>query len=362
MKPILSICIPTLNRSNYLAQAIRSILENNSHLHQIEVCISNNCSDSDYSESEQLIATSSKLCSIKYVQQKVRLPLDQHHHYVTQMASSDYVYFLGDDDFFLRNQMELLMSFIGAQAPDLAIFNAYRVDVDNGYIGRHFHLESSSYQSLAHAYRDLRNKCSFGAVLVRRDLLPGEVFRKLYGTDHAYCCFWAALFWMHERGERLRIFVPDFPCVALRCVSKNYNHIDVHYKTIPYWVTVYQGMFGSGIARQLIDEHAAFVSKMNSSARFLIELANLGHDLNRIERSDPLFYRKFQVKILVCRYLSSSSIYKSLRRFYRTYLKKSPVKSWTVDPASCNRLLPSAVGDSGAPSPCPGSQPPMECE
>lgn len=353
MKPILSICIPTLNRSNYLVQAIRSILENDSHLHEIEVCISNNCSDSDYSESEQLIATASNLCSIKYVRQKVRLPLDQHHHYVTEMAISDYVYLLGDDDFFLRDQIGLLISFIGGQRPDLAIFNGYSVDADNGYLGRHFNLDSTRYQSLAHAYGELRDKGSFGAILVHRDLLPGEVFRKLYGTDHAYCCYWAALFRKNERGERLRIFVPDFPCVALRCASKNYNHIDVFYKKIPYWMTVYQELFGSGDARRLIDEHADFVSKMNASPRFLIDLAGLGYDLNRIEASDPLFYRKYRVKIFICRVLSSSRVYKSLRRFYRTFVKKSPVTNRTVDPASFNRLLPSSVGGSGTPSPRP---------
>ncbi len=349
MKPLLSICIPTLNRPDYLLQAIHSILHDNSHLNEIEVCISNNCSDSDYSEAERLIAASSKLCAIKYVRQRERLPLDHHHHFVTEMANSEYVYFLGDDDFFLRDQMGLLIPFIVAQKPDLAIFNGFSVDADNRYLGRHFYLESTFYQTIAPAFRQLRDKGSFGAVLVRRDLLLVDTFRKLYGTDHAYCCYWAALFRKHERGERLRVFIPDFPCVALRCASKNYNHIDVYYKKLPYWMTVFRGMLGSGDARQLIDETADLVSKMNSSARFLIDLADLGYDLSRIEGSDPLLFRRYRVKIIVCKYLSSSSVYGLVRRFYRTYLKRSPVRVLDIDRADFNRLISSAAGASRTP-------------
>ncbi|HGF6568830.1 TPA: glycosyltransferase, partial [Yersinia enterocolitica] len=46
---MLSICIPSYNRANYLLKALNSIYSQNNHSMDFEVCISNNCSSDDYS-------------------------------------------------------------------------------------------------------------------------------------------------------------------------------------------------------------------------------------------------------------------------------------------------------------------------
>ena len=169
MIPTLSICIPTLNRPELLLQSLNSIFCEPSLLNQLEICISNNGSEADYAAVERLLNTHVGDCSIKYVRHAQRLPLDENHHYVKRLAAADYIYFLGDDDFFLRDELGELLQLITREKPDLAIFNGYQVDDANSYLGNHFALPPREYDSLEAAFRDLKDKGSFGSVLVRRD-------------------------------------------------------------------------------------------------------------------------------------------------------------------------------------------------
>jgi len=93
----LSIRIPSLNRKTYLLQALRSILESPQHLDRLEICVSNNCSDEDYTDIENFL----KLypCA-KYMRHMRRLSLDENMHSCVKEAVGEYVFYLGDDDFF----------------------------------------------------------------------------------------------------------------------------------------------------------------------------------------------------------------------------------------------------------------------
>lgn len=323
MKLALSICIPTMNRPEYLLQAINSVLADNSSLSQIEVCISNNCSESDYSEVECRIKEASHLCKIIYIRHASRIPLDENHHYVTKMASADHIYFLGDDDYILSGQMPKLVEFTKTKDPDLAIFNGLLVDAGNCYLGKHFNLPPVEYKSLESAFRNLRDKGSFGAVLVRKNLLQDDDFRQLYSTDHAYGCYWLSIFRKYERGEQLKIYIPDFPCVALRCAQKNYNHIYVYYKTIPLWLEICKRLAGLGVPKQLISEHFHSSNKLISSARFMLQLADTGCDLDLIKKANPSFFNKHIIKIKFCKYFYILKGYHALKILYRKFIKKS---------------------------------------
>jgi abequosyltransferase len=323
MKPILSICIPTLNRPELLLQSLNSIFREPSLLGQLEICISNNGSEADYGAVDALLKAHSGACSIKYVRHSQRLPLDENHHCVKRLATTDYIYFLGDDDFFLRDELAKLLELIAHQKPDLAIFNGYLVDGANAYLGNHFTLGSREYESLEAAFRDLRDKGSFGAVLVRRDMLRDEDFEHLYRTDHAYGCYWLSLFRKHERGEKLAIMIPDFPCVALRCAQKTYNHIDVYFKKIPHEMTLRQQLVPLGPLRHLFDEQAAAFEKFSASLRFLSHLSDTGHDLRAIRTTNPSFYSRYKHRIWLAGLFGSSVIYVGLRRLYRKSIKWS---------------------------------------
>ncbi|MBQ3834188.1 MAG: glycosyltransferase family 2 protein, partial [Elusimicrobia bacterium] len=66
-EPLLSICIPTYNRAEYLTQILNSIVENEGFGKDVEVVISDNCS-TDNTEEVCKIFTE-KYSNIKYFKQ-----------------------------------------------------------------------------------------------------------------------------------------------------------------------------------------------------------------------------------------------------------------------------------------------------
>lgn len=322
MIPALSICIPTLNRAEFLLQSLNSIFCETLLLNQLEICISNNCSESDYQAVDALLTAHASRCNVKYVRHAQRLPLDENHHYVKRMATSDYIYFLGDDDFFLRDELGKLLDLIKRKKPDLAIFNGYQVDDANVYLGLHFSLVPREYESIKAAFKDLKDKGSFGSVLVHRDLLQDTDFERLYQSDHAYGCYWLSLFRKHERGEAMKIIIPDFPCVALRSGQKTYNNIDVYFNKIPHWMALHQQLLQNSGLRYLIDENASETTRFNTSLRFLIQLRTMGYDLHTIQKADPLYYDRHRFRIWFAQCRITSFCYKGLRLLYRGLIKK----------------------------------------
>lgn len=317
MIPTLSICIPTLNRPELLLQSLNSIFNEHSLHCQLEICISNNASSADYSVVETLLDGKAAQWNIKYVRHADRLPLDVNHHYVKRLATADYIFFLGDDDFFLRDELPKLLDFITRTKPNLAIFNGFKVNEENGYLGTLFALPPRVYESIDIAFSDLWDKGSFGAVLVRREMLTDADFQQLYGTDHAYGCYWTSLFRIHERGEPLKITVPNFPCVAVRCAKKNYNHIDVYFKTIPYEFHIRRQIVKIESLRRVIEIEAASFERFQSSIRFLCYLRSSGNDLDAIRTINPPFYFKHQRSIRFSQNFGISKAYRILSYLYR---------------------------------------------
>lgn len=322
MIPTLSICIPTLNRPELLLQTLNSIFNEHSLHCKLEICISNNASSADYRVVETLLDGKAAHWNIKYVRQSDRLPLDENHHYVKSLATSDYIFFLGDDDFFLRDELPILLEFITKTKPNLAIFNGFKVNEDNHYLGTLFTLPPRVYESIDIAFSELWDKGSFGAILVRRELLTDADFQQLYGTDHAYGCYWTSLFRIHERGESLKITVPNFPCVAVRCAKKNYNHLDVYFKSIPYEFEIRRKIVKIESLRRVIDIKAASFEKFQSSIRFLCYLRSTGNDLDVIRMLNQPFYFKHKRSIQFSQYFGISAAYKVLSYLYRTVVNK----------------------------------------
>jgi glycosyltransferase involved in cell wall biosynthesis len=343
MIPTLSICIPTLNRPELLLQSLNSIFNEPLMFDHLEICISNNCSELDYAAVQELLTCYAGRCKIKYVRHAQRLPLDEHHHYVKRMSTSEYIYFLGDDDFFLRDELVQLIDLIHQKKPDLAIFNGYQVDDFNLYLGSHFTLAPREYDSIETAFRDLKDKGNFGSVLVQREMLQDADFERLYQTDHAYSCYWLSLFRKQGRGECLKIIVPDFSCVALRAGQKSYSRIDAHYNKIPHWIAVHQQLLQTSGLRHLIDEFAVETASRNASLRFLIGLIGVGYDLDSIQEADPAFYNRYRLRIRISQLLAKSSIHKGLRRLYRGSIRKLPSAQVKISAMHIAYKLSSAI-------------------
>lgn len=327
MSKLLSICIPTFNRPEWLIEAINSISADIDTLQEIEICVSNNCSESDYSDVVKLIDSVSNFIKISYVRHSARISLDENHHFVKRMASGNYIYFLGDDDFFLENQISKLVRFIKINKPDLAIFNGLVVDSEGATIGKYCDLQPKEYKSVSEAYFDLRFISSFGPVLVRKDFLQDADFMSLYDTYHAYACFWLSIFRRYDQGENVKIIVPDFPCVALRSAQKNYNYIDVMYKRVPKYINIMKLNVPLGLSKKLIDEFESAYLIRIYSYRFLLALGDVGCDLNMIADSNCSHMNKYRIRIHICKYLTIFKFYSFAKSIYRLVF---PVQNYSL--------------------------------
>ena len=99
--PLLSICIPTYNRSNLLEECIKSIFaSSNKYLNDIEIIVSDNASTDD---TEVRVAKLQRIYQqIKYHKNKTNV-IDKNFFISAGLASGDYIWVFGDDD-----KMELI--------------------------------------------------------------------------------------------------------------------------------------------------------------------------------------------------------------------------------------------------------------
>lgn len=92
----LSICIPTYNRSKHLINCLESIVSNSiSKGLDFQICISNNCSTD---ETESIVQSYIGRLPIKYHKNESNLGVARNVLKVIEMADSEFVWLIGDDD------------------------------------------------------------------------------------------------------------------------------------------------------------------------------------------------------------------------------------------------------------------------
>lgn len=317
MTTVLSICIPTLNRPEYFCVALNSILSANIEWSLIEICISNNASDVSYSAAQKIINSAPNGIEIKYIEQKQRLSIDEHMMFVKNMANSPYIYFLGDDDYFLEGQLPLLVNFIKEESPDLAIFNGMLVDGNDNVLGSHFDLPEKIYLDIEEAFLNLRDKGMFGSVLVKCKHLNDENFIRLFGTAHGYGCYWFSLLSIDSLEKPPVVIIPRFPLVALRMANKNYNLLDVYLRDIPYEIAIYQRYLGPGLPQRLNEKFKKKYFRKISSVQFLVQMLYSVDDAWKIKNINPEFYARKRLNIWLSIFLVRSGVFKVAKSVYR---------------------------------------------
>lgn len=321
---MLSICIPSYNRAAYLFKALTSIYSQKNHNLIFEVCISNNCSSDDYSKVEEYIYEINQ-SNIKYIVQKSPISIDDNMHYVTNMASGDYIYFLGDDDYFYSNAFNNLENLLLTNDLDLATFNATIIDAHDNIIGSHFNLSAKKYNCFNDAFLELCDKTYFGAVLVKKKYLSDNYFNLLTGSSHAYCCFWLNM--LNNENWDFTIIIPDFPCVYMRRAEKFYNLASVHYNDIFIFFKVFHNSLKTQKARELNEIYLASYIKKTYSIRFMALVFRNSAKFNDIYISKfneliPVNPNLFFIKKLIARVLSINIIYSMSKSIYKKLSSK----------------------------------------
>lgn len=314
---ILSICIPTYNRPGYLMEAVESVFSTLLAV-DIEIIISNNASTESYSRVEALLEVQkSKGWSITYINQKHIQHVDLNMFEVIKRASSQYVYLLGDDDYFNTPELVSLVNSLKAgYNPDVVFYNGIMVDSENKTMGNHFKLEPVIFRNVNRAYNQLRDKGTFGSLLVRKSLYTLENFNSLVGTKHAYGCFWITM--LNDQKE-VFIEVSNFPLVYLRHADKTYNILQVYLQDIIYESYIYQTRLMNPKA---LSTHFIYHKKILNRIRgvqFISERLLDGSTLSDFRRLSPMISNdlKFKINYVFAFALYVTKIYALAKRIYR---------------------------------------------
>lgn len=121
MTPTLSICIPTHNRADTLKDALDSVLMQIGANIEVEILISDNASIDNTQEIVGQYQHDSPF--IRYHRNPENIGFDANIVNCIKYAHGEYIWFLSDDDIFLKGTLERVMKEIKAHNPTIAYLN-----------------------------------------------------------------------------------------------------------------------------------------------------------------------------------------------------------------------------------------------
>jgi len=106
-KPVLSICIPTYNRSRYLNKLLPTLFsELKEFPHATEVILSDNCSTD---QTEKIILSYSEEVNLKYFRHGINCGAYANYMFSLSKGSGEFLLYLADDDFINFQELDLVI-------------------------------------------------------------------------------------------------------------------------------------------------------------------------------------------------------------------------------------------------------------
>lgn len=165
-----SVCIPTYNQAQYLAQAVRSAY--NQSVKPIEIIVSNDCSTDNTREVLQKL--SEEIPIIKIISQPVNLGIAGNTDNCIRAAIGDYVVRLDSDDYLSPHYLEKLSDLL-SENPEAGYAHAavQEVDQDGKYLQKRQLARKSGYQSSITALQSAVKgyRVSANIIMFRREAL-----------------------------------------------------------------------------------------------------------------------------------------------------------------------------------------------
>lgn len=188
MSSLLSICIPTFNRSEFLQKAISSVLAQS--YNDFELVIVDNASTDD----TQKVVALFKDNRIRYFRNNENLGLGLNWNQCISLANGEFICIFHDDDLMLPENLKMKMEYF-SKNPSLRLIhsNVNRIDAADKVIGKHWakrHKENYYSRAGKELFMQLLLEdspiCS-PSVIVRK-----EVFNKvgLFNPKLSYACDW----------------------------------------------------------------------------------------------------------------------------------------------------------------------------
>jgi hypothetical protein len=192
--------------------------------------------------------------------------------------------------------------------------NALIYDENNNLIRNHFSLKPTRYQNFENAFFDLRNKSSFGAVLINKSLINDLYFQLLYGTSHAYCSFWL---FMLNNPRNYHISIPNFEFSGMKIVSKNYDVADIFLKDMLLDLNLYDALITTKDGCIINQKHRDICYKMVFNIKFLCYLLSSSKKAEKLLNLKDEPFCNYKIKILFSKIIVYFGIYRILKNTFR---------------------------------------------
>lgn len=238
MNKLLSICIPTYNRAEFLSECLDHIIPQALEYH-IPIYICDNASNDN---TQTIISNQQSLYPyIFYKKQDSNVGIDHNMLDVVFMSTSKYCWWLGDDDIILDNSISKILKVLQLYNPDFLLLNTLFIseDLKTKYEKPFILLKKDMiYSDNILFFRDNASNMPFGNLVVDRDQLCAIDYNRFIGTSHAYSG--VLLDYLESKknsGHDLCIFINAEPLVYLRQCVKTWSKysFNVYYQHIPNW-------------------------------------------------------------------------------------------------------------------------------
>ena len=238
MNSVLSICIPTYNRKDYLRQCLDHLLPQVTPL-EVGIYISDNASTDGTS---QLIEEYQKNYSyLFYFQQPYNKGIDINMLDAARFSSTTYAWWLGDDDIIAPNAISDLLDSLGKNAYSLVLLNAGSISNDLHNILAQSTLPITNNQIFVDSIKFFERFCHqmpFGSIIVNAERVKSIEYSRFIGSSHAYSgAIFDYLAYEQEKCSKCNILLIADNLVYLRCGQKSWNDysVRVHLVQIPMW-------------------------------------------------------------------------------------------------------------------------------
>lgn len=173
MNPLLSISIPTWNRAKYLAISLESFLEeiNGINPEEIELCVSDNCSDDNTSEVVNKYIE--KGLPISYYKNDENIGASRNFLRCMERASGKYILLLGDDDILNPGALKVVLERLSNN--DYGLIHIHRFEnLNESFI---------EFNDLEPFYQQISYWITFmSGSIFRKDVVEQIDFKKYIGT------------------------------------------------------------------------------------------------------------------------------------------------------------------------------------
>jgi abequosyltransferase len=228
-KKLLSICIPTYNRANYLKQSLVQIQKEltSDLFSKIEVLVSDNCSTDNTSEVIDIFK--SQGLDINYIRNNENLGWGMNFLQCFELANSKYVLLLGDDDVLYDNSINIIIKAL--QSIEIGVLTFKCFGYDNDWKSeRPFSFSKECYfnDSIKYIYNIGPDITMISSCVINKDFIDIEKIKKypIGNFAHIHLILTSAL------EAKNNLFISNYLVGAKRDNSSDYHFSLVFVKEI----------------------------------------------------------------------------------------------------------------------------------